>query len=312
MKFTRTTIALFLSVILSMVSIWASRAQDTDNYYANLIAFTGTDNRGNEDIYVVDVNSDYFARLTDHPAEDSWPRWSPDGENLAFLSGRVAVEGDTDLELFIMHKDGSNMLQLTDNNVNEGLIGWSPDGQWIAYSTSDANENLHGVWIVHPDGTEAHQLTEGSDAEIGMVWLPDSSGLAYAEPENVVQGFDLTGHPIEAEIPTSLFLEMAPDGITALRIETNENSALPQNRIVTYNLDNPDEVTELHVSSCSLGYAIWSPTAERIAYVSNCPLDQSNDHEVRLEVIDLFAVGETNELIQILAVICPQRLGQLE
>jgi hypothetical protein len=50
MKFTRTTIALFLSGTLSMVFIWVSRAQDTEDYHANLIAFTGTDDSGNADI----------------------------------------------------------------------------------------------------------------------------------------------------------------------------------------------------------------------------------------------------------------------
>ena len=48
--------------------------------------------------------------LTDSPASNSKPTWSPDGSKLAFVSNR-----DDDDEIYVMNTDGTGVTQLTDN-----------------------------------------------------------------------------------------------------------------------------------------------------------------------------------------------------
>ena len=75
-------------------------------------------------------------RLTDDPAQDEEPQWSPDGRRIAFRSDR---EGDYDL--FVVNSDGSGLRRLTENSARETVPSWSPDGRSIVFA-SDRDGNL--------------------------------------------------------------------------------------------------------------------------------------------------------------------------
>ena len=66
-------------------------------------------------------------QLTTDTAMDRVPRWSPDGEWVAFFSDRSGS-----LQLWRIHRDGSDLQQLTDHPKGASLAAWSPDGSQIA------------------------------------------------------------------------------------------------------------------------------------------------------------------------------------
>ena len=51
---------------------------------------TGRD--GNDEIYVINPDGSGLRNLSRHPANDTMPKWSPDGTRIAFLSDRSATE----------------------------------------------------------------------------------------------------------------------------------------------------------------------------------------------------------------------------
>lgn len=53
-----------------------------------LIAFSDGPEGGGRDIHIVSADGRSKTTLIDHPADDSEPRWSPDGRHIAFLSDR--------------------------------------------------------------------------------------------------------------------------------------------------------------------------------------------------------------------------------
>ncbi len=57
---------------------------------------------GNPEVYRQD-GGDTVTRLTNDPGRDNHPRWSPDGERIAFLSNRTGGA----MELFVMKADGT-------------------------------------------------------------------------------------------------------------------------------------------------------------------------------------------------------------
>ena len=73
-----------------------------------MIAFTSLRD-GNHEIYVMSADGTGQIRLTDSPALDAFPDWSPDGSKIAFVSVRG---GDADI--FVMNVDGSGQTNLTD------------------------------------------------------------------------------------------------------------------------------------------------------------------------------------------------------
>ena len=70
------------------------------------------------------------------------PSWSPDGQQIAFLSNRA--EG---WDLYTMPASGGEAIRLT-RGATADDPAWSPDGRWIAV------ERNHRIEAVAPDGRE--------------------------------------------------------------------------------------------------------------------------------------------------------------
>ena len=71
------------------------------------ISFTA-DLTGNLDIYIMDINRKNPVNLTNHPAEDSSPTWSPDGSAFAYVSHR-----DGNPEIYVMEMKNKESRRLT-------------------------------------------------------------------------------------------------------------------------------------------------------------------------------------------------------
>ncbi|MDH3674085.1 MAG: hypothetical protein OES12_01210, partial [Anaerolineae bacterium] len=73
----------------------------------------------NQDIYVISADARELTRLTDHPAVDTSPAWTPDNR-LLFRSLRSGQWG-----IYVMDADGENQRLLLDTPSE---LTWQPDG----------------------------------------------------------------------------------------------------------------------------------------------------------------------------------------
>jgi TolB protein len=139
---------------------------------AGQIAFERTVD-GNTDIYLMNLDRTGLVRLTDDPAVDVNPSWSPDGQRIVF---RRVVDGASDM--FVMNADGSDPTRLTASPESERDGRFSPDAQSIAFWRSgDVAAELR---LLDPDGSNDRPVArfEGTFAA-GIGWTADGRAILF-------------------------------------------------------------------------------------------------------------------------------------
>ena len=77
---------------------------------------------------MIDVDGSNLHALTANSSWEEYPKWSPDGTQISFLSDR-----DSDVEIYVMNADGSDQRRLTNSQGSDTEAAWSPDGTQIVY-----------------------------------------------------------------------------------------------------------------------------------------------------------------------------------
>src|SRR6266705_1593495 len=82
------------------------------------------------DIFTLPVEGGQAKLISGGMAFDSQPKFSPDGQWIAFLSDREGSEN-----IWIMHPDGTGVKQVSKDPNNEFTSpGWAPDGKYLYYA----------------------------------------------------------------------------------------------------------------------------------------------------------------------------------
>ena len=128
---------------------------NADAQETNSMVVFESDRDGNSEIYVMWADGSAQKRLTDNPAGDHHPSWSPDGSRIAFESDR-----DGNSEIYVMNADGSSQRRLTDNSYDDNFPSWSPDSSQIAFSTD--RDGKVEVYVMNSDGSDQSRLTNST------------------------------------------------------------------------------------------------------------------------------------------------------
>ncbi len=139
------------------------------------IAFM-SDRDGNNEIYLMKADVSDARNLSQHPANDRHPAWSPDGRLLAFSSQRDG--GAYDIYLLELATLAVKRLTQEGENIRPAF---SPDGERIAFS-SDRFGNKD-IMLMNADGSQQQQLTFDTTPDDQPSWSPDGGFIAYAVGE---------------------------------------------------------------------------------------------------------------------------------
>jgi dipeptidyl aminopeptidase/acylaminoacyl peptidase len=192
-------------------------------------------NTTNRDLWKVSTEGGNPIQLTNHPKNDSSPKWRPEKNSIGFLSSRV---NDT-AQVFELTFPVGEPMQLT--NIEQGVddFEWSPDGEKVALLITDAdkseklsfekpivitrkqtkhdgtgytNDLRAHIYVLDLKTGKLNQLTSGAFDDSVPRWSPDGKSILFVS--------NRTEDP-DSNINTDLFLVSAAGG-EVKRITTNE------------------------------------------------------------------------------------------
>jgi Tol biopolymer transport system component len=126
-----------------------------------------------DEVYVVRADGTGTRNLSDHPANDWGPAWSPDGSTIVFNSDR---DGGL-LRGYFVDPDGSNLRPVGVEQWFE-YPSWSPDGSRIVFE--GALGATYDIFTLEIATREVTRLTDAPGDDSWAVWSPDGSSIAFS------------------------------------------------------------------------------------------------------------------------------------
>ena len=114
----------------------------------------------------------------DNKADRSYPQYSPDGKELAFVEGRC--------RLMVLDIKSGKVRQITDGSKHYSTTGymdysWSPDGKWFVISyTGNQHDPYSDIGIVSAQGGEIHNLTNTGYFDESPQWVMDGNAILFS------------------------------------------------------------------------------------------------------------------------------------
>src|SRR5271169_5112551 len=129
------------------------------------------------DLWIASREGGAARRLTSHPGDELYPKFSPDGKWIAFTG-----EYDGNPDVYVIPTEGGEPKRLTFHPSNDIVLGWAPDSKNILFRSDRFSTSLGRntrLFLISPQGGTPHPLPipRGDLTSFS----PDGTKIAYLE-----------------------------------------------------------------------------------------------------------------------------------
>jgi Tol biopolymer transport system component len=139
-----------------------------------------------EDIFLIAAAGGDRARLdqlTNDPAADIQPTWSPTGDRIVFTTDR-----DGDYNLYVMPlADPTQQTAVTTDPADDEWASFAPDGNRVAFQSNRSGNT--DIWIIDLTTQAVTQVTNSAARDEHPAWSPDGAAILFTS--NRAGDFDI-------------------------------------------------------------------------------------------------------------------------
>jgi len=279
-KLLQASCLVWLCVTVSVMTVaWVARMMRLPSQQLASVGLT----HENSEIFLIDAARGLTINLTHSAGDESFPAWSPDGQQLVFYSQR-----NLRTDLYTMTVNTGAVTRLVASGGPGASPAWSADGKWIAYAA--IHQPNAGLYVVRPDGTDNRRLTDFP--VVTIVWSPDSQQIAFVG--NCEGNCDI----YVVNINSAQVRQLTHNGlIDAYPVWSPDSRqiAFISNRSMSFELYVIEvDCDETRLGGCTTkrlsqnraadSFPAWSPDGKQIAFSS----DRSGNYEVYTVAADCF------------------------
>jgi Tol biopolymer transport system component len=189
-----------------------------------------------------------------------YPRWSRDGDSLAF---EVLLVGSKDRAFYSMNADGTNLREFPGHSMPD----WSPDSKQFASQHFLGGAAVPEIFVQNLDGLGAELVGRGRSPR----WSPDGGKLAISDLNMVrtldlVSGEEIALFAVPVEQVFSGF-DWSPDGkqlAVVIRRKPNE-----QRELLIVDTRGDSFGVRVRLKTNAGGAVSWSPDGKQLVFSSN-------------------------------------------
>ncbi len=138
------------------------------------IAYHFRDDSGNVDIYRSRLDGSEREQLTEHPAKDYKPAFSPDGTQISFTSYR-----NGNAEVYVMTLADGSLENISNHPADDANATFSPDGKFLLFRSGREGGGNQELYTKALSGENVRRLTHHPGWELVASWSLDGKDITF-------------------------------------------------------------------------------------------------------------------------------------